>query len=228
MKLRFSYLICCSILLFAIEFCFASGIDLPKEIEKYNVVWDTPSEGQQGSMPLGNGDIGLNVWAEKNGDLLFYVSKTDAWSENSRLLKLGRVRISFSSSPFKEGQPFYQKLDIYKGEILINSGKGSNELNLKIWVDANNPVVYVESESKKDIDIKVSLEIWRDKKKILPGRLQVGDMFRHLRKKGWEERYNGPPPYPTFSSSPTKSQIMMITELYGIIIIKNLTMILMK
>ena len=34
-------------------------------ISQYNVVWDTPSEGSLGSMPLGNGDIGLNVWVEK-------------------------------------------------------------------------------------------------------------------------------------------------------------------
>ncbi len=31
------------------------------------------------SMPLGNGDIGLNVWVDPGGDLLFYISKTDAW-----------------------------------------------------------------------------------------------------------------------------------------------------
>jgi len=32
-------------------------------------------------MPLGNGDIGLNVWTEPGGDLLFYISKTDAWGD---------------------------------------------------------------------------------------------------------------------------------------------------
>ncbi|MDR1154246.1 MAG: DUF5703 domain-containing protein, partial [Bacteroidales bacterium] len=39
-------------------------------ISQYNTVWDTPSEDSFGSMPLGNGDIGLNVWFEKTGDLL--------------------------------------------------------------------------------------------------------------------------------------------------------------
>jgi hypothetical protein len=38
------------------------------------VVWDTPSRDSSGSMPLGNGDIGLNVWVEEEGDLLFYLS----------------------------------------------------------------------------------------------------------------------------------------------------------
>ena len=36
-----------------------------------NVIWDTPSENSMGSMPAGNGDIGINLWVEKNGDLLF-------------------------------------------------------------------------------------------------------------------------------------------------------------
>ncbi len=32
------------------------------DVEKYNIVWDSPSENSFGSLPLGNGDIGLNVW----------------------------------------------------------------------------------------------------------------------------------------------------------------------
>ena len=43
-------------------------------------------------MPCGGGDIGLNVWVE-NGDILFYIAKSDAFDENNTLLKLGRVRI---------------------------------------------------------------------------------------------------------------------------------------
>ena len=42
----------------------------------------------------------MNVWAEADGDLLLLLSKTDAWSDNGRLLKLGRVRISMDPNPF--------------------------------------------------------------------------------------------------------------------------------
>ena len=59
----------------------------------YNVQWTTPGLNSQGSMPIGNGDIGANVWVEENGDLVFYISKTDAWSENGRLLKLGEILV---------------------------------------------------------------------------------------------------------------------------------------
>jgi hypothetical protein len=30
----------------------------------YNFVWDSPSKDCAGSMPLGNGDIGVNAWVE--------------------------------------------------------------------------------------------------------------------------------------------------------------------
>jgi hypothetical protein len=51
-------------------------------LDACNIVWDIPSKDMNGSMPLGNGDIGTNVWMEENGDLVFYISKTDSWSDN--------------------------------------------------------------------------------------------------------------------------------------------------
>ena len=62
------------------------------DIAQYNVVWDSPSKDPSGTMPLGNGDIGLNAWVEPTGDLNFFISKTDAWDDNSRLCKVGKVR----------------------------------------------------------------------------------------------------------------------------------------
>ncbi len=64
-------------------------------VADYNVTWESPSKDAHGSMPIGNGDIGANVWVEPSGDLVFYVSKTDAWDENARLCKIGRVRVKF-------------------------------------------------------------------------------------------------------------------------------------
>jgi hypothetical protein len=33
-------------------------------LDACNVVWDSPSRNSHGSMPLGNGDIGINAWVE--------------------------------------------------------------------------------------------------------------------------------------------------------------------
>ena len=48
-------------LLLALVFDLISAITLP---DAYNVVWTTQSKNSSESMPLGGGDIGLNVWVE--------------------------------------------------------------------------------------------------------------------------------------------------------------------
>ncbi len=131
-------------------------------VDDYNVVWDNPSEGPVGSMPVGNGDIGLNVWVEKGGDLLFYIAKNDSWSENGRLLKLGRVRVKLSPNPFANGLPFRQELKLHEAEIEISAGEGSSAVTIRVWVDANNPVVRVEAEGSKEFEMQVNFETWRE------------------------------------------------------------------
>ena len=41
-------------------------------LDTYNVIWTSPSVNHLGSMPIGNGDIGLNLWVEAGGALVFY------------------------------------------------------------------------------------------------------------------------------------------------------------
>lgn len=148
--------------------------EISKKLDSYNVKWDVPGPTSAESMPLGNGDIGLNVWVEENGDLCFYVGKTDAWSNDvfshEGLYKLGKVRVSFSPA-LDVGDPltFQQELRLHQGEILITAGAGSNKTVLRVWVDANNPAIRVEFRSAQAIRAKVSLEAWRKNEVILPG-----------------------------------------------------------
>lgn len=130
-------------------------------LDSHNVIWDTPGKDSSDSMPIGNGDIGLNVWVEEGGDLLFYISKTDAWNENCHLLKLGRIRVKLSPNPFEAGNPFRQTLRLREGEIQISAGAGDNMFTIRVWVDANQPVIHVEAEGEKTFNIQANLEIWR-------------------------------------------------------------------
>ena len=61
---------------------------------RYDEVWHTAGPDASASVPLGNGEIALNAWVEPDGTLVFYVARTDAWSENGRLLKVGRLRVA--------------------------------------------------------------------------------------------------------------------------------------
>lgn len=168
--------------LLTIHFVVAAGMNARgddfepiKSLETCNVIWNEPGKSSSDSMPLGNGDIGLNVWTEPNGDLLFYIGKTDAWSENPNdkagLAKLGRVRVSLDPSPFHPGASIEQTLDLHDGEIIVKEGqeKGGSALpgralwasTIRVWVDANHPVIRVEAATTQPATMKVALEVWR-------------------------------------------------------------------
>jgi len=137
------------------------------ELDACNVVWDSPSKDSGGSMPLGNGDIGLNAWVEENGDLVFFISKTDSWTDSGRLVKLGQVRVSLTPS-LVGTNGFRQELKLREGVIEIRSQRPetrsqNSEIRVRLWIDANRPVIHVEGESKQDMQARVGLYVWRTK-----------------------------------------------------------------
>ncbi len=76
-------------------------------------------------MPLGNGDIALNAWMTADGDLHFYIGKTDAWDDNARLVKVGKVRVHFEPNPILPGAAFRQELNLREGGLEITIGAPS-------------------------------------------------------------------------------------------------------
>ena len=143
--------------------------DVLSELSGYDVTWTTPStNGSPGSMPIGNGDITANVWVENGGDLLLYIGKSDTWSEGTRLLKVGRVRTHFSPNPFTAGAPFTQTLDFYHGEIDIAAGQPGSQVNIRVWIDANQPVIRIEAAGQQNFTMSCSNEIWRSTNYTLP------------------------------------------------------------
>ncbi len=147
-------------------------------LDSFNVVWDSPSKNSHGSMPLGNGDVGINAWVEPSGDLVFYVSKTDAWDENGRLCKVGRIRVKFDPALSVESG-FRQELKLKDGLIQIGgrfqnpesrigkeeTGIRDPEASIRIWVDANQPVVRVEAEAQVPVHCRAEVELWRLKER---------------------------------------------------------------
>ena len=145
-------------------------------VEKYNVVWTTPSEDYNGTMPIGNGDVAANVWVEPNGDLIFYVARGDAWSggtgDGPELLKLGRVRVTLDPPLYKEGAEFRQELDLASGSITVEASMENQKRSIRFWIDANRPVVHVEIDSTVPCNASVALESWRAEGKNLLGGAQ--------------------------------------------------------
>jgi alpha-L-fucosidase 2 len=173
MNIKAFKLVVLAVLLAPVAAVFAqNAAPAASQLDKYNVTWNTPGPTSQESMPLGNGDIGLNVWTEPNGDLVFYIGKTDAWGapdgqtdewmkQGGVLMKLGAVRVSINPNPLKSTSAFKQVLKLKTGEILVQQGTGKSAVNMRVWVDANHPVIRVETKSAAPAVVKVKLENWR-------------------------------------------------------------------
>ncbi len=144
-------------------------------VDAYNVVWDSPSADHHGSMPLGNGDLALNAWMTADGDLHFYIGKTDAWDDNARLLKVGKVRVHFEPNPIVPGKAFRQELKLNEGTLEITVGN-AGESRIRLWADANHPAVHVTAESATPIEATAFVEVWRTNRQEL-AELQVSDVL---------------------------------------------------
>ncbi len=141
--------------------------------DRYDVVWDSPSADANGSMPLGNGDIGLNAWVEPSGDLVFYISKTDAWGDNARLLKVGRVRVAVD--PPLPTEKFQQTLRLGEGTMEAVFGEGDDATAIRLWVDANHPAIHVTVDGNTPCTAAASIELWRTERFELPS-IEVSDV----------------------------------------------------
>ncbi len=186
----------------------AQGPDVPPA--PANVVWNSPSTGANGSMPLGNGEVGVNLWVERDGDLLFYIARTDAWSECCQLLKLGRVRVSMVPNPFAAGVPYRQTLDLRNGCVDISAGS----VSLRVFVDAQLPVVYVTCHSTKPVRARAAVGLWRTARRDL--RAEAKD-FPYHNAGSWTMRgRNTVPRMPRHGNRPMTSTNRSATPLPGI------------
>jgi hypothetical protein len=143
-----------------LAFCFSTWAEqniIDKFVGENDVTWRSLGTNENDSMPIGNGDLAANVWTEQNGDLVLLVAKADAWTELGKLVKLGRVRMRFSPNPVGGEAGFEQKLLLEKGAIEIKSGAN----RVQVWIDANHPVMHVETHLARPGALQVDLELWR-------------------------------------------------------------------
>jgi hypothetical protein len=135
------------------------------QLDAYDVVWRSPSRNATGSMPIGNGEVVLNVWVEEaTGDLVFYIARTDSLSEISRLLKLGAVRVHMEPSPFVGAKDFVQRLRLRAGRIEVAGGGGK----LGLFVDSAAHVVHMSGSFARPTRVTATAECWRNEARELP------------------------------------------------------------
>ncbi|KOP38388.1 hypothetical protein AKO67_10340 [Flavobacterium sp. VMW] len=142
-------------------------------LENYNQVWNTQSSNSSESMPLGGGDVGMNVWVE-NGDLYFYFSRSGTFDEHNTLLKLGRVKVTLSPNHFAGKEGFHQELKLKDGYILV----GQNGTKIKLWVDVFKPIIHLDLDSKTSLKMTASYESWRYKNRDSKGKANNANSYK--------------------------------------------------
>ncbi len=125
-------------------------------IKKYSFQYFGVMDDAMKSLPLGNGDIGANVWLTPDGIFHILVSKTDAWSELCRLLKVGHIELLMKPCPFMEGANF--DLNIVDGVLDVFSGNNK----LRIYADAHAPCLRVSLNTEEPVDVAVRFDNYRD------------------------------------------------------------------
>ncbi|MEH6306911.1 DUF5703 domain-containing protein [Olivibacter sp. CPCC 100613] len=160
------------LLVFLWKFSAAQEVDL----SSYNVIWNGQSNNSSESMPCGGGDVGLNVWTEKD-DVLFYMARSGTFDENNTLLKLGRVRLRLSPNPF-HGGAFKQELKLQEGAVYIEAKNEAVSAKIKLWVDVFAPVVHVDIAANKPLQITATYENWRYRDRITKGKENNANAYK--------------------------------------------------
>jgi hypothetical protein len=125
-------------------------------LAQFDVVWTTPSRDSLDSMPLsGRRGAGANVWVQ-DGSIWLYLAHNGAYDEQSRLLKLGCVRLTPIGADIGAARDFRQQLNLESGSIAISAGS----FRALLWFAGET--LYVECESAEPLSLDVAFGTWRD------------------------------------------------------------------
>lgn len=142
---------------------------------KYDIVWNSQSRNSSESMPCGGGDIGMNVWVEKD-NVYIYISRSGSFDEHNTLLKSGRIRLQLTPNPF-DGK-FKQQLHLHEGYVSIEGEHNGVRAEVKIWTEVLNPVAHIDIKSNRKINVQAGYENWRYQDRILKARENFGNSWK--------------------------------------------------
>ncbi|WBL23383.1 DUF5703 domain-containing protein [Zunongwangia sp. HRR-M8] len=152
--------------------CFILHAQIP-DLADYNPTWTSQSNNSSESMPVGGGDIGMNVWVEK-GSIYAYFSRSGTFDEHNTFLKLGRLKLELEPNPFSTEEGFKQELKLNNGFLEISQ----NNTQIKFWVDVFNPVIHMDIESSTKIEASVNYENWRYHDREVKGKANNANSYK--------------------------------------------------
>lgn len=126
-----------------------------KTAADYSFRYSGAMDNAMQSLPIGNGDIGANVWVDTAGKVHLLLSKSDAWSELYRLLKPAHVVLDIEPRPFADGADF--ELSIANGVLTISR----NGACLRIYMDAFAPCLRLSLRTESPVKARLALDNYR-------------------------------------------------------------------
>ena len=160
----------------ALVFLFALASTTLAE-SPYRVVWTNPMSGWNQTMPLGNGEVGVNAYFDGDaGRLHLLVARTDAWDELGRLVKLAEVCVG-GFAPCAGDPNYAQTLDVERGLVTRRYGAENERTEIDLWVDVERDVVVVESRTDRPSAPNAFFYLWRDEDAGTIENAEVSDLF---------------------------------------------------
>ncbi|MFA6948732.1 MAG: DUF5703 domain-containing protein, partial [Eubacteriales bacterium] len=122
-------------------------------VSAYDVVWNSTSGCSRDSMPAGDGENGLNVWAESDAGLYILIGRADTPAHN----KSGRLHITAEPNIFSGS--FRMETRLYDGLIRITA----DGCTIDIIADAaESGAIHIIVNSAKTLKIRAEFELWRE------------------------------------------------------------------
>lgn len=162
--------------IFFLLLSLSHGIAYTQLPGSYDVIWTTQSDHAGSSMPCGGGDIGLNIWVEKD-ELFIYVSRSGSFDENNALLKSGRLRLKFTPNTLA-GIKFRQQLHLEKGYVTVSGENNGVKTEVKIYADVLTPTVHIAAKSSANVQLEARYETWRFEDRVLKSRENFGNSWK--------------------------------------------------
>ena len=149
-------------------------VDAESVVSRNDVLYTSPSPEPWEAMPVGGGDLSAMVrW---DGDLHLHLTKSDCWGfqepadapRGSRFfnnVSPGHVRLIFGEQARQAAsRRLRQRLDLYRGRIVIEIGQEGETAQLQVWGHPELPVLVIEMSDPSGLlgPIRVELTEWRE------------------------------------------------------------------
>jgi hypothetical protein len=157
-------------------------LDARNVVARNDPLYVTPSVEPWEAMPTGGGDLSAMVRCD--GNLHLHLSKSDAWGFWSafdlpndetdprspwsywffNVVSPGHIKIDFGpEGKAAAGRYFRQRLDLYRGRIVIEMGNKDEPAKIEVWGHPQRQILIVEVSDPQVIlgDTNVELSQWR-------------------------------------------------------------------